>query len=277
MKEHFDISSLQNLNNLRKIEISSSSQSSFLVVSDLTPLSTVTSLASLKLTSVKNLNLLNVKLLENLVNLEYLCLGYCNNLPNSFATGVLTCLKKLQTLRLEGGQDTCVLNILGAVSRMPTLQQLELLNFDIPPEFGKAMAACRNIKRFLLIPLYECKSHFIIQYILKALFDWQQLERFTFVVTQGLINVVQEFTARHGLNIDDSVPIVELVSAVCVNNVSSRTLKAKSPLRRSFIPTPLRVEFIAVSRLEFLFSKILENGKIRIVTAPDSEIWNTQL
>ncbi|KAF2880707.1 hypothetical protein ILUMI_25467 [Ignelater luminosus] len=276
VKEHFDISSLQNLNYLRKIEISSSLQTSFFV-SELTPLSALTSLASLKLTSVKDLNLLNIEILANLSNLEYLCLGYCDNFPNSFAAEILICLKKLRTLRLEGGQDVCALNILDAVSQMPSLQQLELLNFNIPAEFGKAMTACRNIKKLLLIPIYEFKAHLIMHWILKALFDWQQLEYFVFIITESLIKMTKEFNAMHGLNIDDSVPILESTPTQYVNKVSSRTVKSKSPLRRSFTPTPLRVEFITVSRLQFLFSKILIDAQVKIVSVPDSEIWKTHL
>lgn len=133
--------------------------------------------------------------MQSLVNLETLELGECSDFPEKFGTEVLVKLNKLERLRFEKGQGLCcTFDILEGVSRMETLTQLELVNFDVKNGFDKCLASCTNIKRLLIIPTYISQSATSNNMVLAGVIELSNnLTHFVWGVTLELLRVTELF------------------------------------------------------------------------------------
>ncbi|CAH2245223.1 jg24985 [Pararge aegeria aegeria] len=124
---------------------------------DLRPLAALTRLQHLSLTSIKELGWCACEVVGQLEQLESLELGECS-FGGSFAAA-LGKLVKLRRLRLERGVAHCAAPaLLRALSVLPKLTRLELVNFDVKVGFDDALAECKNIQRLLIIPTYVSQS-----------------------------------------------------------------------------------------------------------------------
>lgn len=117
------------------------------------------------LTNVKNLNMDTLEAISRLDHLRVLELGECETLSHNF-TDILSNLKRLERLRLEKvvnlDPDYRMFSILKDLRHFTSL---ELINIEVKIGFDEALAHCRNLEEFLLIPLYKtqvCKSNIIL-------------------------------------------------------------------------------------------------------------------
>lgn len=93
--------------------------------------------------------------ISRLNHLRVLELGECETLSHNF-TDILTNLKRLERLRLEK-----VVNLdpdyrmFSLLKDLRHFRSLELINCEVKIGFDEALAHCRNLEEFLLIPLYK--------------------------------------------------------------------------------------------------------------------------
>lgn len=82
---------------------------------------------------------------------------------------------------------------------MPHLEQLELVNFDIKMGFDKALGACTNIKKLLIIPTYISQSATTNHMVLGGVLRLQPyLTHFVWGVTLELLRVTELFVDQCG-------------------------------------------------------------------------------
>ncbi|KAJ8975060.1 hypothetical protein NQ317_005777 [Molorchus minor] len=142
--ESMDLGPLKALTNIRELRLKSTG--GLTLTSDIDSLKDMKQIKHLSLTSIRNLNAMNL----NANVLDF---------PKNFGKDILIKLEKLEKLRLEKGQGNChTFEILDAVKDMTHLEQLELVNFDIKAGFDKALGSCQNIKKLLIIPTYISQS-----------------------------------------------------------------------------------------------------------------------
>lgn len=161
--------------------------------SDLQSLSMLTNLRHLSLTSVKYWGTNNIEHLSKLQQLITLELGECGTFKKILPLNVLKKLHNLQRLRLENGQlgDCCTLTILDVIhTDLHKLQQLELINFDVPLGFEEKLKLCTNILKLLIIPTYISQSATTNHLVLSAVQKVSgTLKSFTWGVTVELLRV----------------------------------------------------------------------------------------
>lgn len=275
--EVLDITSIGNLTNLQELRLKSTN--GFTLTSDLTPLKTLTNLKHLSLTSVKELNKQNVDIIGELTNLETLDLGECSDFPENFGTDVISKLTKLEKLRLEKGQGTCgTFNILEAVSKIPTLEQLELVNFDVKAGFDKALGACANIKKLLIIPTYISQSattnHMVLGGVIKLKCT---LSHFVWGVTLELLRVTELFVdqCEDAPNKDkkkpagngDSIPVLKPVPI----------MKPDEEKDESGSKDPPQVEILPLPTLQKLLLNCLPTTRVKILKIPFHATWRQSI
>ncbi|KAG8332481.1 hypothetical protein J6590_022694 [Homalodisca vitripennis] len=114
------------------------------------------------LTKLKKLSLIEVKntsevleVVGKMTQLESLELGDMINVTETHVIQGFSQLTKLKRLRLEKGQQDCPTNaIIHTISKLPCLNHLELINFDIKEGFDASLNKCSNISKLLLVPTY---------------------------------------------------------------------------------------------------------------------------
>lgn len=260
-----DIGKLQQLQELRLKSLNS------MHIDSLQPLQTLTHLRHLSLTSVKEMAGKGVSVLGNLLELETLELGECNELAAGFGTGMLLRLKRLQRLRLERGVDCCTFEILDAVAQMPALTQLELVNFDIKPEFDAHLQRCKNVRRLLVIPTYISQSATTNHMILNALLQLaDNLEQLTWVVTLELLRVTELYVdqcdgkRRDRKLSEDKIPVLKPVPGM------AETELAGGQKAVSDVP---QVEILPLEKVEKILAQHMPSTKFAIIKLPYHATW----
>ena len=147
------------------------------------------------MTSIKELGKKKLEVLQLLVNLDTLELGECSDFPEKFGTEVLVKLSKLERLRFEKGQGSCcTFDILEGVSKIKTLTQLELVNFDVKNGFDKCLANCTNLTKLMIIPTYISQSATSNNMVLAGVIELSNnLVHFVWGVTLELLRVTELF------------------------------------------------------------------------------------
>ncbi|XP_065159746.1 uncharacterized protein [Atheta coriaria] len=266
----------ENLTNL--VDLRLKSMAGLTLSSDLSALQALTKLKHLSITSIKDLNKLNIEVIADLVNLEVLDLGECTDFPKHFGTDILSKLTKLEKLRLEKGQGDChTFEILEAVKELPGLQQLELVNFDIKAGFDKTLGACFNIKKLLIIPTYISQSATTNHMVLGGVLRLQKtLSHFVWGVTLELLRVTQLFVSQQSSEQPDKKES---------NETNSESIPVLKPVPLHGIPqaeaaspsdTP-QVEILPLSNLKNLLLQNLPTTRVKIVKIPFHSTWRQSI
>lgn len=257
------------LNHLIELRLKSGSSIS---LGNLNALRNLPSLRHVSLTSIKDLDANKLEPLTTLPVLESLELGDCINLNAHFPRNILLKLPKLKRLRLENGKDRCAtFDILDAVERLVKVEQLELVNFDIRQGFDTRIAACKQLKRVLLIPTYISQSattnHLILSTIAKL---GPHLQSFTWVVTQELIRVTDLYTDECHKDTatkkptEDKIPVIKPVPMM-----PAEPQKTHTPTDTN----PQLVEILPLNRVDKLVQANIPSLKLKIVKVPFSATW----
>lgn len=95
-------------------------------------------------------------MIQSLHALRSLELGECSEFLNTFGSSVLIELKNLERLRLEKIQGSCCnADLLASISKLEKLTDLELINIDVTDGFEDSLPKCQNIKRLMIVPVYQ--------------------------------------------------------------------------------------------------------------------------
>lgn len=277
--EKLDLTPIDNLVNLQELRLKSTN--GVTLTSDLSPLKKLIQLKHLSLTSIKDLNKLNVEVIAELVNLESLDLGECSDFPDNFGTDIISKLTKLEKLRLEKGQGTCcTFDILEAVSKIPTIEQLELVNFDVKTGFDKALGACTNIKKLLIIPTYISQSattnHMVLGGVIKLK---NTLSHFVWGVTLELLRVTELFVdqcedppskeKKKPTGNGDSIPVLKPVP---IMKAEDSKVTETSPAKE-----PPQVEILPLPTLQKLLLNCLPTTRVKILKIPFHATWRQSI
>ncbi|XP_044749294.1 uncharacterized protein LOC123310003 isoform X2 [Coccinella septempunctata] len=275
--ETMNLEGLDKWENLRELRLKSTT--GLTLKSDIDSLRSLTNLKILSLTSIRDLNTMKLEVIAELTNLESLDLGECTDFPENFGKDILSKLGKLEKLRLEKGQGNChTFEIFEAVKDMDQLEQLELVNFDIKAGFDKALGACKNIKKLLIIPTYISQSATTNHMVLGGVLRLQKsLSHFVWGVTLELLRVTELFVdqceepdkkekkekkEKKVIGNGDSIPVLKPVPLISDDN--------------SEIPPaldPPQVEILALPGLQKLLLQSLPSTRVKILKIPFHATW----
>lgn len=276
--ESMDLEPLKALTNIRELRLKSTG--GLTLTSNLDSLRDMKELRHLSLTSIRDLDRLNLGVIAELTNLESLDLGECTDFPKTFGSEILVKLDKLEKLRLEKGQGFChTFEILDAVKDMNSLEQLELVNFDIKAGFDKALGVCQNIKKLLIIPTYISQSATTNHMVLGGVLRLQKtLSHFVWGVTLELLRVTELFVDqceepdkkekrdKKAAGNGDSIPVLKPVPLLMD--------------RDSEIPPahdPPQVEILALPSLQKLLMQNLPTTRVKILKIPFHATWRQSI
>lgn len=272
--------SLEPFASLRAIkELKLKSTSGLTLTSNIDSLKGLVTLKNLSLTSIRDLKSLNLSVIAELKNLESLDLGECSEFPQNFGEEILIKLEKLEKLRLEKGQGNChTFEILEAVKDMKHLEQLELVNFDIKTGFDKALGACSNIKKLLIIPTYISQSattnHMVLGGVLRL---HKTLSHFVWGVTLELLRVTELFVdqceepttkekkEKKVTGNGDSIPVLKPVPLI--------TEDCEIPPAHD----PPQVEILPLPNLQKLLLQSLPTTRVKILKIPFHATWRQSI
>lgn len=267
----------QNLKNMKELRLKSTA--GLALPSDLSALTNLKQMKHLSLTSIKDLHKLNLNVIAELDNLESLDLGECTDFPKTFGTDILIKLTKLEKLRLEKGQETCyTFEILEAVQNMEKLEQLELVNFDIKAGFNKALGACSNIKKLLIIPTYISQSATTNNMVLGGVLRLRNtLSHFVWGVTLELLRVTELFVdqceepdskkdKKKMSGNGDSIPVLKPVPSI--DDIASDADLASDPPQVEILPLP---------NLQKLLLLNLPTTRVKILKIPFHATWRQSI
>jgi hypothetical protein len=276
--ESMSLDMLSSLTNLKELRLKSTS--GLTLSSDITSLKELTSLTHLSLTSIKDLNKMDLHVIAALRSLESLDLGECSDFPTNFGEEILIKLKNLEKLRLEKGQGNChTFEILDAVQQMPQLEQLELVNFDIKTGFDVALGGCRNIRKLLIIPTYISQSATTNHMVLGGVLRLQStLSLFVWGVTLELLRVTELFVDqcedpdkkekrdKKPVGNGDSIPVLKPVPLITDKDDT--------------IPPahdPPQVEILPLPNLQKLLLQSLPTTRVKILKIPFHATWRQSI
>lgn len=266
-----DPSALSNMKQLREFKLKSLSGLS--LTSDLKPLLDLQFLEHLSLTSIKELGIYAgdlIGLLRQLVSLE---LGECT-FGADFGMELIH-LQRLQRLRLERGTADCASPaLLEALSKIPSLTQLELVNFDIKIGFDDALSLCRNVQRLLIIPTYVSQSATTNKLVLNGVLSLKEtLTHLMWGITIELLRVTELFIdqcdhiqEKKKMEIGECIPVLK-------------------PLPGCTLPYPTfagppqvnNVEVVPLPSLQKLLSSQLPHTKLKLLRIPFHATWRQSL
>lgn len=231
------------------------------------------SLRHLSLTGIYSMNASNLEPLEALTALESLELGECDNLAGAFAKNILSKLRQLERLRLEGGRGSATFEILEVIEKLPKLIQLELVNFDIKQGFDTRIACCRRLKRLLIIPTYVSQSATTNNLVLSTIAHLgDTLQSVTWVVTQELIRVTDLYTdechseGQQRKPNEDKIPIIKPVPMMRESH-KMNTCNIGGPSSTQL------VEILPLSQVEKIIRSNIPKLKLKIQKVPFSATW----
>lgn len=237
-------------------------------IDNLNALHQLRSLRHLSLTSIESFDANNLEPLSALNALESLELGECNNLAAAFARNILSKLRNLERLRLEGGKGCATFDILEAIEKLPKMVQLELVNFDIKPGFDTRIAQCSRLKRLLLIPTYISQSATTNNLVLSTIAHLgETLQSVTWVVTQELIRVTDLYTDECHSEArkpnEDKIPIIKPVPMMRESHKINSSGDSNTQL----------VEILPLSQVEKIIRTNIPKLKLKIQKVPFSATW----
>lgn len=263
-----DVAAIGAVRHLRELRLKSLNS---MHIGSLAPLAQLHELRHLSLTTIKELGTKNIEALGTLTQLESLELGECSELAAGFAGTVLQQLKRLERLRMEKGQDKCcTFEIIDAIAQLPQLTQLELVNFDIKPEFDAHLKRCQHLRRLLIIPTYISQSattnHMILNGVLQLS---ERLEQLTLVVTLELLRVTELYVdqcdgkRRDRKQPEDKIPVLKPVPGMSEEDRHEQKTIADVP----------QVEILPLEKVEKILATHLPNTKFTIIKVPFHATW----
>ncbi|CAG9819973.1 unnamed protein product [Phaedon cochleariae] len=274
--ESMDLESLKALTHIKELRLKSTG--GLTLTSNIDSLKDMKCLKHLSLTSIRDLDSMNLNVISEFTNLESLDLGECTDFPKNFGSEILVKLDKLEKLRLEKGQGNCyTFEILEAVKNMAHLEQLELVNFDIKSGFDKALGACQNIKKLLIIPTYISQSATTNHMVLGGVLRLQKtLSHFVWGVTLELLRVTELFVdqceepkekkEKKQVGNGDSIPVLKPVPL----------LKDKDSEIAPALEPP-QVEILALPSLQKLLMQNLPTTRVKILKIPFHATWRQSI
>ncbi|CAG9861460.1 unnamed protein product [Phyllotreta striolata] len=274
--ESMNLEPLKSLKDINELRLKSTG--GLTLTSNIDSLKFMKGLKHLSLTSIKDLDKMNLDVIAELANLESLDLGECTDFPKDFGDTILIKLTKLERLRLEKGQGNChTFEILEAVKQMDKLDQLELVNFDIKSGFDKALGVCHNIKKLLIIPTYISQSATTNHMVLGGVRRLQKtLSHFVWGVTLELLRVTELFVDQCEEPKDkkdkvqvgngDCIPVLKPVPLVLDKN---------SEVSPAFEPP--QVEILALPSLQKLLMQNLPTTRVKILKIPFHATWRQSI
>ena len=157
---------------------------------------------------MKDLGKKNIKVIKDLKSIQTLELGECSEFSSTFGSTTLIELKKLKRLRLEKVQNSsCITDILTSVSKLNNLTDLELVNIDVTNGFGRCLPKCHNVRKLMVIPVYEQQLALSNNIILKTIPKLSNsLEHFVWGITEELL---QFSKAIYEYPDGDSIPVLK--------------------------------------------------------------------
>uniref|UniRef100_A0A182W3U6 MBD domain-containing protein n=1 Tax=Anopheles minimus TaxID=112268 RepID=A0A182W3U6_9DIPT len=256
--------------NLEELRLKSSAAIS--LEGDLQQLAALRNLKHLSLTSISKLGATSIEALGSLLLLESLELGECTEMGSNLAN-VLTNLTALKRLRLEKGQENFdMFTILDGISKVRTLNQLELINCDVKTGFDRHISNCTNVKKLLLIPTYVSQSAATNRMVLKGIIKLHQtLETVVWAITVELLRVTELYIDA---NVEDaenqmggSIPILKPVPG------SDDPPSAVG----SQLDLPEEVEIVPLKRVHSILKRKVPNTKLQILKIPFNNTWKQTL
>lgn len=270
--DSIDLTGLSQLRGLTELRLRSLDT---LSIDSLAALEGLTQLRHLSLTSISELGNKNVHVIGNLDRLITLELGECSELVTPFATQVLAKLTRLERLRLEKGQDQCcTFDILDTIAGLPVLKQLELVNFDIKPDFDTHLRLCTSLKRLLIIPTYISQSATTNHKILTGVLSLaDSLEQLTWVVTLELLRVTElyvdqiEVKQREPNKPVDKIPVLKPVPGMSDEDKNEQATMTDAP----------QVHILPLDQVEKILQTHMPNTKFSIVKVPFHATWRQSM
>ncbi|XP_043461937.1 uncharacterized protein LOC122498306 isoform X3 [Leptopilina heterotoma] len=280
--ETLNLESLGNLKRCRELRLKS--LGGMYLQDDLSSIKECTHLTYLSLTTIKDLGQKKLDALQFLVNLETLELGDCTDFPETFGKEALVKLNKLERLRLEKGQGSCsTFDILDGASKIESLSQLELVNFDVKNGFDKFLAKCTNIKRLLIIPTYISQSATTNNMVLAGVIELSQnLTHFVWGVTLELLRVTELFVDQcNQMNktvSGDSIPVLKPVPCLKLiqDNVDDADSKKEDDNKQASGSNP-QVDILPMSQLQKLLLTALPKTRVKILKIPFNATWRQNI
>ncbi|XP_056630900.1 uncharacterized protein LOC130441305 [Diorhabda sublineata] len=274
--ESMNLEPLKSLTEIKELRLKSTA--GLTLTSNIDSLRDMKCLKHLSLTSIRDLDSMNLGVIAELTNLESLDLGECTDFPKNFGGEILIKLTKLEKLRLEKGQGNChTFEILEAVKQMKQLDQLELVNFDIKSGFDKALGACQNIKKLLIIPTYISQSATTNHMVLGGVLRLQKtLSHFVWGVTLELLRVTELFVdqceepkekkEKKQAGSGDCIPVLKPVPLLLdKDNEIAPALE------------PPQVEILALPSLQKLLMQNLPTTRVKILKIPFHATWRQSI
>ncbi|XP_019699884.1 uncharacterized protein LOC105189461 isoform X2 [Harpegnathos saltator] len=280
-----DSLTLESVGNLKRCqELRLKAISGMSLQQDLTPLQELTQLTQLSLTSVKDLGKKKIDVIQALINLEALELGECSDFPDKFGTTVLIKLNKLERLRLEKGQGSCcTFDILEGVSKLESLNQMELVNFDVKNGFDKCLANCKNIKRLLIIPTYISQSATSNNMVLGGVTELSNnLTHFVWGVTLELLRVTELFVDQCNLMskqvTGDSIPVLKPVPCLkLIDDAEDENENQRGDDKQQPHLTSPQVDILPLPQLQKLLLTALPKTRVKILKIPFHATWRQSI
>ncbi|XP_044008712.1 uncharacterized protein LOC122852779 [Aphidius gifuensis] len=279
--QSLNIDTIENMTNCQELKLKALNGMS--LKNNITPIEKLNKLSLLSLTSIKDLGKQNIEAIGSLINLTTLELGECSDFPSKFGTDVLSKLNKLEKIRLEKGQNTCcTFEIIDGISKLESIQQVELINFDIKIGFDKCIASCSNIKRLLIIPTYVSQSATSNNMILSGVTKLSDtLTDFIWGITTELLGVTELFVSQSAdaakqKSLKNLIPVSKPVPCYnLIENIQDDVPVEKDKKEGS--TTNPSIEVLALHQLTKLLLAALPKTRIKILTTPFAATWRQSI
>ncbi|XP_058060752.1 uncharacterized protein LOC131211333 isoform X2 [Anopheles bellator] len=253
--------------NLEELRLRSSVAVS--VDGDLHQLGALRNLKHLSLMSIAKLGSTSIEALGSLVLLESLELGECTEIGSNLAT-ILPKLSLLKHLRLEKGQENFdMFIVLEGISKMSSLEQLDLINCDVKLGFDKHIVNCKNLSKLLLIPTYVSQSAATNQMIVKGIMNMHStLKAVVWVITEELLRVTELYIDT---NVDDGGVSNNLGETIPILKPVPGSDEPASVVHQADVPD--KVEIVPLTKLESILERRVPNTKVQIRKVAFANTW----
>lgn len=272
-----DLTNVSNVAGLTELRLRSDSGTLVCKGAGLEALSSMKQLRHLSLTFFVELEAANCEALASLTELISLEIGECSKIATILSEKVLPKMTKLERLRMEKGTDDCdTMTLLQAISEMPKLKQLEMVNFDIKAKFNEHLAQCTNIKALLIIPTYISQSATTNNMILSGVMTLSDtLEMFTWVITTELLRVTELYvsssekatTKDQKAGDKESIPILKPVPG----SEPEPEDVAKKPDEGQ------QVDIVSLTKVQQILRNFLPNTTINILKSNYNSTWRLHI
>ncbi|KAG8332472.1 hypothetical protein J6590_022685 [Homalodisca vitripennis] len=180
---------------------------------------------------------------------------------------------------MPGQQDCPTDAILRTISLLPSLIQLELINFDVKAGFEVSLARCSNIRILFMIPTYVTQSahtnHFVIEGVSKLN---KTLNYFVWGLTLELLKVTDLFINQWemGQKMKSANNPTQYPTQNPQENVEGDSIPIMNPVITDCMEKEgvvMQVDVLRLPKVHKLLTTRLPNTKILILKIPFSATW----